>query len=74
MLTFLPIFVFFFPSGKKKKTKEKKVKNRKEKSLAAKMARANKRRTKLLTYRTLSTMVRAAVFETVDIGSIPVEC
>jgi hypothetical protein len=23
---------------------------------------------------TLSTMVRAAVFETVDIGSIPVEC
>lgn len=73
MLTFLPIFVFFFPSGKKK-TKEKKVKNRKEKSLAAKMARANKRRTKLLTYRTLSTMVRAAVFETVDIGSIPVEC
>ena len=57
-----------------KKTKRKNRKNRKEKSLAAKMARANKRRTKLLTYRTLSTMVRAAVFETVDIGSIPVEC
>lgn len=65
---------FFSLREKKKKTKEKKVKNRKEKSLAAKMARANKRRTKLLTYRTLSTMVRAAVFETVDIGSIPVEC
>lgn len=63
------LFLSFF--GKKTK---KKVKNRKEKSLAAKMARANKRRTKLLTYRTLSTMVRAAVFETVDIGSIPVEC
>jgi hypothetical protein len=28
----------------------------------------------LTCYSTLSTMVRAAVFETVDIGSIPVEC
>jgi hypothetical protein len=28
----------------------------------------------LICHSTLSTMVRAAVFETVDIGSIPVEC